>query len=69
LKLIQEFDHFGYKLYFYSDETLFVKKITKSQERIDIYTSKSGNAVFDYYKLLAQYAGEISNDELSIERL
>ena len=71
---IVKFDDYGYKIFMKNYKTLFTKNIIIDNSRIDInYIDlniiKTNNSVFDYYKCLAKYAADISQDDLSIENL
>lgn len=64
----------GYKVFLENHKTLFVNAIEDNPSsiyinHIDIHLPKTGNKVFDYYKMLSKYASDISLDDTSVEKL
>lgn len=70
---ILKFENLGFKIFYNDNKTLYLKNIDIRENRIDInyfdLSINSGNNVFDYYKTLAKYAADISQDDLSTESL
>ena len=71
---IVKFGYYGYKVFLSSFKTVFVKDIMENDGRIDILNidiriKETNTRVFDYYKSLAKYSSDLSDDETSISHL
>lgn len=64
----------GYKIFFHDYNSKFFKNIEFKDSKIlikdlDVYRYNTCNKVLDYYKSLAHYASDVSNEEDAIEKL
>lgn len=71
---ILHYPNLGYKVFLENKKTLFVNTLEVNSSSIyinmiDIHLPRTGNKVFDYYKMLSKYASDITCDDTSVEKL